>query len=1068
MDSMIPPGQNITLVEYMILYDADRPPILDKDLYDSWKSRIELYMQNRDHERMILKPVENGPFIWPTVKENGGLPANIYSLINHHRVAKDLWEKVQLLMRGDDLIACLNKAVAFLTTVASLRRDKGKVILVLVIRAILLVLEEIMQVEMQGLLNATTVKTEDLDTYDSDCDDISNAKAVLMANISNYGSDVISEFDSVVKKMTTTNARTEGEWGFEHTKAVFNNKIIPFLKSLKDVINVFDKDILNEIMEVETVFNQMDDAVQYESVNMERKIYESCDKCFNLDAELLKSQNTHNDLLKRYSQLEKHCISLELSIQLNQEIFQKHESCDNQNALEIPEFFENNDLKAQLQDKDTTICKFKKIIKSMREKSKEENVNYDYCKIETNNVELENSVAKLLLENKRLCNEFNHVKQVFKEQFDSIKKTRVCTKEQSDSLIDKLNLKFAENEDFKAQIQDKKAHIGYLKYTQKQADILRGIVKQAKAKPPLDNALNFACKHAQRIQELLVYVRDTCPNAIKLSAKKVAATPKNIVKKVRFAEPLIFSTNIKEVELSTTLDSNTPVLSPTGLKCSTSNCGSKPTGNKKNDRISQTPIETQKLELKVYSRKPENVKNVGSSRKAKIVESNSANHSEPNHTWASNATDIPSSSSLVMIGPGLHSMTAATSSSGLVLNPVSQQPSIPPIRDDWDRLFQPIFDKYFNPPSIDALSISIPSTQEQEHSLNISTGFEESPKTLTFRDDPLYESLYEDSTSQGSSSNVKTDEFGGVVKNKARLVAQGFRKEEGIDFEESFTSVTRIEAIHIFVTNAAHKNMMIFQMDVKTAFLNGELKEEVYVSQPEEFVDLDNPSHVYKLKKALYSLKQALRAWYDMLSSFLILQHFSKGVVDPTLFTQKAGNDLLLVKIYVDDIIFASTNTVMCNEFANQMTTKFKMLMMGQMSFFLGLQISQSPRGIFINQSKYASEIIITYGAGGEWNSGTLLCSDEISTGRHLYQTPAKRKIQFLDRKSRYEKHVSKNAKTSDRGRGRVKVVTRSNGYYKKRQNRSKTGQNLAQNGKRGKVKSQPKSTPTKSKPPRK
>ncbi|GJT45966.1 retrovirus-related pol polyprotein from transposon TNT 1-94 [Tanacetum coccineum] len=209
---------------------------------------------------------------------------------------------------------------------------------------------------------------------------------------------------------------------------------------------------------------------------------------------------------------------------------------------------------------------------------------------------------------------------------------------------------------------------------------------------------------------------------------------------------------------------------------------------------------------------------------------------------------------------------------------------------------------------------------------------------------------------------VKTNESGGVLKNKARLVAQGFRQEEGIDFEESFAPVARIEAIRIFVANAAHKNMTIYQMDVKTAFLNGELKEEVYVSQPEGFVDQDNPSHVYKLKKALYGLKQAPRAWYDMLSSFLISQQFSKGVVDPTLFTRHAGNDILLVQIYVDDIIFASTNTAMCDEFANQMTNKFKMSMMGQMSFFLGLQISQSPRGIFINQSKYASEIVKKYG----------------------------------------------------------------------------------------------------------
>ncbi|GJT00896.1 retrovirus-related pol polyprotein from transposon TNT 1-94 [Tanacetum coccineum] len=265
-------------------------------------------------------------------------------------------------------------------------------------------------------------------------------------------------------------------------------------------------------------------------------------------------------------------------------------------------------------------------------------------------------------------------------------------------------------------------------------------------------------------------------------------------------------------------------------------------------------------------------------------------------------------------GPGLHSMTPATSSTGLVSNPVSQQPCILPNRDDWDHLFQPMFDEYFNPlPIVDAPSTSIPTSQEQEHSPIISQGFEELPKTPTFHDDPLNESPNEDTTSHGSSSNVrkihtplehlgrwtkdhpianvidnvfliklkwiykvKTDESGRVLKNKARLVAQGFRQEEGIDFEESFAPVARIEAIRIFVAYVAHKNMIIYQMDVKMTFLNGELKEEVYVSQPEGFVNHDNPSHVYKLKKALYGLKQAPRAWFDMLSSFLISQQFSK------------------------------------------------------------------------------------------------------------------------------------------------------------------------------------------------
>nr|GEZ02608.1 hypothetical protein [Tanacetum cinerariifolium] len=200
------------------------------------------------------------------------------------------------------------------------------------------------------------------------------------------------------------------------------------------------------------------------------------------------------------------------------------------------------------------------------------------------------------------------------------------------------------------------------------------------------------------------------------------------------------------------------------------------------------------------------------------------------------------------------------------------------------------------------------------------------------------------------------------LENTACLVARCYRQEEGIDFEESFAPVARLEAIWIFLAYAAHKNMVVYQMDVKTAFLNGNLREEVYVSQPDGFVDQDNPNHVYKLKKALYGLKQAPHAWYDMLSSFLISQDFSKGLVDPTLFIRRNGNDLLLVQIYVDDIIFAAYTPELYDLFANLMCSKFKMSMMGKISFFLGLQISQSPRSIFINQSKYALESLKKYG----------------------------------------------------------------------------------------------------------
>ncbi|GJX81481.1 retrovirus-related pol polyprotein from transposon TNT 1-94 [Tanacetum coccineum] len=147
-------------------------------------------------------------------------------------------------------------------------------------------------------------------------------------------------------------------------------------------------------------------------------------------------------------------------------------------------------------------------------------------------------------------------------------------------------------------------------------------------------------------------------------------------------------------------------------------------------------------------------------------------------------------------------------------------------------------------------------------------------------------------------------------------------------------------------------------MDVKTAFLKGPLKEEVYVSQPDGFVNLDFPDHVYKLKKALYGLKQAPRAWYDNLSSFLVEHHFTKGIVDSTLSTRRHGGDILLVQVYVDDIIFGFTNLDFSKQFANLMKNNFEMSMIGELKFFLGLQVHQSPHVIFISQSQYAIELL--------------------------------------------------------------------------------------------------------------
>nr|GEX21224.1 hypothetical protein [Tanacetum cinerariifolium] len=194
------------------------------------------------------------------------------------------------------------------------------------------------------------------------------------------------------------------------------------------------------------------------------------------------------------------------------------------------------------------------------------------------------------------------------------------------------------------------------------------------------------------------------------------------------------------------------------------------------------------------------------------------------------------------------------------------------------------------------------------------------------------------------------------LENKARLVARGYRQEEGISFEESFAPVARLEAIRIFLAYIAHKNMVVYQMGAKTTFLTGNLREEVYVSQPDSFVDPDNPNHVCKLKKALYGLKQAPRAWYDMSSSFLISQDFSKGSVNPTLFICRNRNDLLL------KYGFESCNPVDTLMVEKSKLNEDKDEKAVDSSHYRGLQISQSSRGIFINQSKYALESLKKYG----------------------------------------------------------------------------------------------------------
>ncbi|GJZ96686.1 putative ribonuclease H-like domain-containing protein [Tanacetum coccineum] len=208
----------------------------------------------------------------------------------------------------------------------------------------------------------------------------------------------------------------------------------------------------------------------------------------------------------------------------------------------------------------------------------------------------------------------------------------------------------------------------------------------------------------------------------------------------------------------------------------------------------------------------------------------------------------------------------------------------------------------------------------------------------------------------------KKDERDIVIKNKARLVSQGYTQEEGIDYDEVFALVARIEAIRLFLAYASFKDFVMYQMDIKIAFLYGKIEEEVYVCQPPSFEDPDFPDRVYKVEKALYGLHQAPRAWYETLSTYLLDNGFQRGKIDKTLFIRRDKGDILLVQVYVDDIIFGSTKKSLCTEFEKMMHKKFQMSSMGELTFFLGLQVKQKEDGIFISQDKYVTEILKKFG----------------------------------------------------------------------------------------------------------
>ncbi|GJT10384.1 retrovirus-related pol polyprotein from transposon TNT 1-94 [Tanacetum coccineum] len=818
-----------------------------------------------------------------------------------------------------------------------------------------------------------------------------------------------------------------------------------------------------------------------------------------LKAEFLKTNDmvekeVYNELSNRFLQLEKHCISLEISMQQKEESFQSNKPCKNQDVPEFCEFFEINDLKAQLQAKTTLICNLKNQIKSVKEASNEAKVKHEIDALETINIELESSVAKLLAENEKLNKENEHLKQTYKELYDSIKKTRIQTKDHNDSLIAQVNSKTVKNADLKAQIQEKvfanvalKNELRKLKGNSVDTKFAKlSILGKPVLQPPRNQSVvrqpnafkserpNFSKpRFASQVDVNNVLSKPVTPHYLPKVREYVLAKPHHVIApgSSRNSQEEPYGSNdmahnhyLEEARKKTqerNRNSKPSVMHTTSLQNTTN--GSKP-NPRSNNQISRSFLVSKS--------------SCGMSNGVLLVvqivlwylNSGCSKHMTGDRSRLKNF--VKKFIGTIRFGNDHFGAIMGFGDYFIGDSVISRVYYVPSTNKELELLFQPMFDEYFETPTGDrqiptthtahapvnptGLSVSISfdqdapsgshltsSSDHQSSSVHPGIAAEHSSDVNPFAaaDPESFVNVFApDLNSEASSSGViritepnqstqphehlrkwtvshpidniignpsrpyplknsllqmlcamqdeiyefdrldvwelvpppdcamiialkwiykvKLDEYGDVLKNKARLIAKGYRQEEGLDFEESFAPVAKLEAIRIFLSNAASKNMTVYQMDVKTAFLNGELKEEVYVSQPEGFVDLDRPHHVYRLKKALYGSKQAPRVWYDTLSKFLLAQGFSKGVVDPTLFIRKIGKHTLHVQIYVDDIIFASTDPRDYDCFSNEMSSKFQMSMMGQISFFLGLQISQNLRGIFINQSKYANKIL--------------------------------------------------------------------------------------------------------------
>ncbi|GJR38214.1 retrovirus-related pol polyprotein from transposon TNT 1-94 [Tanacetum coccineum] len=766
--------------------------------------------------------------------------------------------------------------------------------------------------------------------------------------------------------------------------------------------------VVNSSVDVNTSVKVNSSVVMNDFVNY----VEMYNKCLELEAELIKQHNMvkkheYNRLSKRFFELEQHCISLEIAMQLNKEISQKNNTSVNQTEPSFDQLFKLNNLKAELQAKDTTIKKLKAHIKRVNETSTSESVKQDFDEIKTINIELEHRVTRLIAENK-------HLKQTYKQLYDSTKPSRVRAKEQTESLVNQVNQKSVEISDLNAQLQEKVHPVKGAKalcsvcneclFDANHAMCLIDHVNSMNVRAKCTSKKNKKRKEWKPTGRTFTLIRNACPLTRLTTTKKVplrvpipleVVAPKQVnrtryISGIRYFSCSIFffSYQLHVIQI---------VLWYLDSGCSKHMIGDHSQltnfvhkfldtvkfGNYQVAKIMRN-IRTDNGTEFVNQTLREYYEQVGISHETSVArtpQQNGVVERKPDLSYlhifgalcypnndSENLGKLQAKADIgIFIGyapkkkayriynrrPGLQCMTPAIPSSGLVPNPPPSALYVPPSRHEWDLVFQPVFDEFFSPPASFASPIHVEEALapvELTGSPSSTTVDQDAPSpsilipeiiseessssdvilTTVYSNAPISEHLIEPKTYKDELTQlcwikimqeelheferlevwelvprpdkvmvitlkwiykVKLDELGGILKNKARLVARRYRQEEGIDFEESFAPVARLEAVRIFLMFATHMNMIVYQMDVKTEFLNGILREEVYDSPKARLIP-----HCSSAEKAKIS------SWYKSMLMILFLL-------------------LLLLN-----------------------------------------SILQSPRGIFLNQSKYALESLKKYG----------------------------------------------------------------------------------------------------------